>query len=117
MSSFPNFYGNAATAQTLAQMIEQNRIAQTILLSGPEGVGKATLARRFAAALLGDSAKIEQDDLSLPANLEIIEQREKWPSEKARRRSAVFFVAPRFRNLRARGSASSDHHPADAAAT
>ena len=46
----------------------QGRIPQTILLDGAEGVGKATLARRFAATLLGDAGKIEQDDLSLEHN-------------------------------------------------
>jgi DNA polymerase-3 subunit delta' len=79
---FPNFYGNAAVAKTLADALESGRIPQAILLSGPEGVGKATLARRFGAALLGDSAKIEQDDLSLPQNTERIAEREKWTSEK-----------------------------------
>jgi DNA polymerase III subunit delta' len=96
MRRLPNFYGNAAAAETLAQMIEQNRIAQTILLTGPEGIGKATLARRFAAALLGDPAKIEQDDLSLPANLEIIEQREKWTSEKRADDPLFFSTHPDF---------------------
>ncbi|MBV9939220.1 MAG: DNA polymerase III subunit delta', partial [Acidobacteriaceae bacterium] len=43
MPSFPDFFGNTQTVQTLAQMIEKGRIPQTILLSGPEGVGKATL--------------------------------------------------------------------------
>lgn len=94
--SFPDFYGNASAAHTLAQMIEQKRLAQTILLSGPEGIGKATLARRFAAALLGDSAKIEQDDLSLPANLEIIEQREKWTSDKRNDDPLFFSSHPDF---------------------
>ncbi len=93
---FENFYGNANVAQALAHMIEQKRIAQTILLSGPEGVGKATLARRFGAALLGDSAKIERDDLSLPANVEIIEQRDKWPSEKRAEDPLLFSTHPDF---------------------
>ena len=99
MPSFPDFYGNASVAHTLAQMIGQDRISQTILLSGPEGIGKATLARRFAAALLGDSAKIERDDLSLPDNLEVIEQREKWPAEK---RAEIHFLlhSSGFRHLR-----------------
>ena len=38
-------------------MARQGRIPQTILLDGAEGVGKATLARRFAATLLGDAGK------------------------------------------------------------
>ncbi|MGI8961278.1 MAG: ATP-binding protein [Bryobacteraceae bacterium] len=96
MTGFKDFYGNSNVAETLAQMREQKRIAQTILLSGPEGVGKATLARRFAAALLGDPAKIELDDLSLPANLEIIEQREKWTSEKRAEDPLLFSSHPDF---------------------
>src|SRR5579872_6443378 len=78
-------------------MAASGRIAQTLLLSGPEGVGKATLARRFAALLVGaaaspDIAKIEQDDLSLPANLDIIADREKWPSDK-RNEDPLFFAS------------------------
>ena len=96
MPPFPNFYGNSNAVQTLAQMIQQGRIPQTILLSGPEGVGKATLARRFAAALLGGAAKIERDDLSLPENLEIIEQREKWPAEKRADDPLFFSTHPDF---------------------
>jgi DNA polymerase-3 subunit delta' len=93
---FPDFYGNASVAETLAQMLARGDIPQTILLSGPEGVGKATLARRFAAALLGDPAKIEQDDLSLPKNLEIVEQREKWPADARNDDPLLFSTHPDF---------------------
>jgi DNA polymerase-3 subunit delta' len=79
---FEPFYGNAAAVETLSQMIRQDRIPQTILLNGPEGIGKATLARRFAAELLGEGDKIEKDDLSLPENANLIGEREKMPSEK-----------------------------------
>ena len=76
---FDRFWGNASTAKTLAGMIAANRIPQTLLLSGPEGVGKATLVRRFTARLMdtqesgasrrthGSAEKIEQDDLSREA--------------------------------------------------
>lgn len=94
--SFPNFHGNTAVARTLEQMIERKRIPQTILLSGPEGIGKATLARRFAAALLNGAAKIEQDDLSLPGNRDIIEQREKWTSDKRADDPLFFSTHPDF---------------------
>jgi DNA polymerase-3 subunit delta' len=96
MIAFQDFYGNASVAETLARTIDQKRIPQTILLSGPEGVGKATLARRFAAALLGDAAKIERDDLSLPANVEMIEQREKWTAEKRAEDPLFFSTHPDF---------------------
>ncbi len=93
---FPNFYGNAPAAGTLEQLAASGRIPQTILLSGPEGIGKATLARRFAAALLGDPAKIEQDDLSLEANQTIVADREKWPAEKRNEDPLLFSTHPDF---------------------
>ncbi len=96
MGAFPDFFGNSQTANTLAHMIEADRIAQTVLISGPEGVGKATLVRRFAAALLGDAAKIEQDDLSTPGNIELVEQREKWPAEKRADDPLLFGSHPDF---------------------
>lgn len=79
---FKGFHGNQRTTRALGRMVEQERIPQTLLLAGPEGVGKATLARRLAAALIGDAQKIEQDDLSLPHNVAVMEEREKWPSER-----------------------------------
>lgn len=91
-----NFYGNADVVDTLEQMIRGNRITQTLLLSGPEGVGKATLARRFAASLLGDAHKIEQDDLSLESNANLIADREKWTSDKRNDDPLVFSTHPDF---------------------
>jgi len=58
----------------------------------PEGVGKATLARRFAAQLLHDAHKIEQDDLSLESNQNLIADREKWTAEK-RNEDPLFFAS------------------------
>jgi DNA polymerase-3 subunit delta' len=96
MNRFENFYGNSAAVQTLAQAIETGAIPQTILLAGAEGVGKASLARRCAAALLGDAAKIERDDLSLPHNLDLIAEREKWTSEKRADDPLLFSSHPDF---------------------
>jgi DNA polymerase-3 subunit delta' len=93
---FDGYYGNPAVVETLEQMIATGRIPQTILLAGPEGVGKATLARRFAARLLGGAPSIEKDDLSLAGNMEIIEGREKWPSDKRNEDPLLFASYPDF---------------------
>jgi DNA polymerase III subunit delta' len=95
-----NFYGNAAAVGTLTDMVVRNRVFQTLLFSGPEGVGKATLARRFAAMLTGgaagDTEKIEHDDLSLESNQEIIADREKWPADKRNDDPLLFSSHPDF---------------------
>jgi DNA polymerase III subunit delta' len=93
---FENFHGNSAVAQVLYAMARQGRIPQTILLDGAEGVGKATLARRFAAALLGGGEKIEQDDLSLEPNAIIVAEREKWPADKRNEDPLLFSTHPDF---------------------
>ena len=87
---FENFIGNKHVQKALTGMIESGRIPQTLLFAGLEGVGKATLARRFAAKLIGSAEKIEADDLSLEANQSLITGREKLPAEK-RNDDPLFF--------------------------
>ncbi len=78
-------------------MIARERIPQTILIAGPEGVGKATLARRFAANLLAyDEHKIEQDDLSLDANVTLRTDRLKLAADKRNDDPLVFSSHPDF---------------------
>lgn len=90
------FFGNPAALRTLEGMISRDRIPQTILVSGPEGVGKATLVRRFAAALLGEEIKIQRDDLSLSENAALIADREKWPADKRGSDPLLFASHPDF---------------------
>jgi DNA polymerase-3 subunit delta' len=93
---FNDFWGNSHVTDALEQMLAQERLAQTLLFAGPEGVGKATLARRLGGRLLGRPEAIEQDDLSLPHNLETVAGREKWPSDKRNDDPLLFATHPDF---------------------
>jgi len=93
---FENFWGNPHVTQAIEQMIAQDRLSQTLLFAGPEGVGKATLARRLGARLLQHPERIEQDDLSLPHNLDTVAGREKWPSDKRNDDPLFFSTHPDF---------------------
>jgi DNA polymerase-3 subunit delta' len=94
--TFEKFFGNSPTQTALLNMVRQDRVPQTLLLAGPQGVGKATLVRRFAAELLGESAKIERDDLSLADNVELLAEREKLPSDKRADDPLLFSTHPDF---------------------
>src|SRR5215475_11877201 len=93
---FEDFWGNEHVTSAVGHMITQQRIPQTLLFSGPEGVGKASLARRIGAALLGHPEQIEQDDMSLPHNLETVADREKWAADKRNEDPLLFATHPDF---------------------
>jgi DNA polymerase-3 subunit delta' len=93
---FDRFWGNRHVTQALEQMIAHDRLAQTLLFAGPEGVGKATLARRLGAKLLPEPEAIEQDDLSLPDNLETVAAREKLAPDKRNDNPLLFASHPDF---------------------
>jgi DNA polymerase-3 subunit delta' len=93
---FDNFWGNPHATEALQHMLAQDRLSQTLLFSGPEGVGKATLARRLGARLLPHPELIEKDDLNAPHNREIVADREKWPSEKRNDDPLLFASHPDF---------------------
>jgi len=93
---FEEFWGNVHVQRALEGMIERERIPQTMLFAGLGGLGKATLARRFAARLLGSPEKIEHDDLSREGNVELIATREKLPADKRNDDPLFFGTHPDF---------------------
>ncbi len=48
---FESFLGNAAAVETLRQMLSTGRVPGSLLFTGPDGVGKKTLALMLAQAL------------------------------------------------------------------
>ena len=93
---FENFWGNRHAVRARRQMLALDRIPQTLLFAGPEGVGKATLARRFGAALLPHPEKIELDDLSRADRQEEMAAREKLSADKRNEVPLQFASHPDF---------------------
>jgi len=56
----PHLVGHGATEQELERLFRVGRLPHAILLAGPRGVGKATLAFRFARFLLAQSGRPSQ---------------------------------------------------------
>src|SRR6516165_7926373 len=51
----PDLVGHESAERELRRLVEAGRLPHAILLSGPRGIGKATLAFRFARFLLASA--------------------------------------------------------------
>src|ERR1039457_176315 len=67
---FDSFIGNAPAVASLRRMLAAGRLPQSLILAGPSGVGKHTLASMVARALncLDDEALATGDFCGLCAN-------------------------------------------------
>src|SRR5512143_4111241 len=90
-------------------MLAEQRLPQTMLFAGPEGVGKATLARLLTAALncarrgpveaCGECShcrRILEADLSLPHYQRLFDERAKMPPDRRRESPLVVSTHPEF---------------------
>jgi DNA polymerase-3 subunit delta' len=69
----PELYGQDAALSVLGRALASGRLAHGWLLTGPPGIGKATLAFRFARALLAGPAAVDER-LSLAADHPVFRQ-------------------------------------------
>ncbi len=105
---FDTFLGNRGVVADLRRMLAEERLPQTLLFAGPEGVGKATLARLLAAAFncargpegpCGECPacrRILADDLSLPEYRKLFEERAKAAPDKRKENPLVLSSHPEF---------------------
>ena len=69
----PELYGQDAALAVLCRALASGRLAHGWLLTGPPGIGKATLAFRFARALLAGREAVD-DRLSMPPDHPVFRQ-------------------------------------------
>lgn len=94
-------FGHAAAARTFAIAARSGRMHHAWIIAGPKGVGKATLAWRFARALLAHGAAKCPDDLAVAAehpmqrlvaalaHPDLLLIRRPWDTERKRARTVV----------------------------
>jgi DNA polymerase III subunit delta' len=94
-------FGHATAAQTLAEAARSGRLAHAWIIAGPKGVGKATLAWRFARALMAHGPANCPDDLSVPdghpvqrmiaalAHPDLVLIRRPWDPDRKRHRTEL----------------------------
>jgi DNA polymerase III subunit delta' len=97
---FDTFLGNAKTVANLRQMVSLGRVPGALLFSGPDGVGKKTLALMLAKALncermrddfCGECARCQKTDAMLRAAQEDTARRRELKDSQARVEGLLYF--------------------------
>lgn len=104
----PALIGHRRIADSLWRMVSEQRLPQTLLFAGPEGVGKATFARHLAAGIncasgpgkpCGECSSCERIlavDLSRASYRQQLEERRKLPAAKRAEAALVISTHPDF---------------------
>jgi len=66
--------GHEAQERALRRMLEDGRAPSALLITGPPGVGKATLAFRYARAALAPEARVDEATLAVAPGAPIVRQ-------------------------------------------
>jgi DNA polymerase-3 subunit delta' len=105
---FSDFIGNRRIVDQIQRMLGEGRLPQTLLFAGPSGVGKATLVRYLAAAMIckkveadfcgqcPDCTKILSLDLSTDQHRREAEDRAKLPAAKRTENPLILSTHPDF---------------------
>ena len=106
---FSNFVGNSRIVTVLRRMLTEGRLPQTLLFTGPRGVGKATLASLLAASLnclnsvpgeacgeCSNCRRILAADLSQESFQQLFAERLKLPAAKRTESPLIVSTHPDF---------------------
>ena len=92
----PLFFGHAAAEAQILEAVRSGRMHHAWLLTGPPGVGKATLAFRFARCLLGGGDSLALDPASpvfrriaIGSHADLLTVEREWDEKKARLRGDI----------------------------
>src|SRR5712691_5839497 len=97
---FDSFLGNAAAVRTIREMLRADRVPGALLFTGPEGVGKRTLALMMAKAAVcerlkddfcGECARCRRADDMIAAAGEDLAQRRAAKDSARRLDGLVYF--------------------------
>jgi DNA polymerase-3 subunit delta' len=93
----PHLFGHAPAEAAILQAMRRGRLHHAWLITGAEGVGKATLAFRFARALLaGQSATLEMSEqapvfrrVAAATHADLLTVEREWDEKKKRMKKSI----------------------------
>ena len=100
---FESFLGNPSAVSTIREMLASDRIPGALLFSGPDGVGKKTLATMFAKALIcgrrpsggddfcGECDRCRKAEMMLVAGRDDVARRREMKDAQRRAEGLVYF--------------------------